>query len=381
VRAVLALYLPIIGVHTVMASTNMSCTVEMKALATLEFSLCQEQLMEDNPSDGPRTSCEFLKKLIGVCGAHYKVCHPEQERREIMRMWIKQFVRETIKGFSLKFDDIAGDWNNGQDIKIGQCDTELGEFFDQHETEEITSSIGSHTWRSNITQDFGKLVDESGGKLDEHHGTLPSQWGYCSWQLTKDLTKYSSTTDSLFSILPNLFHCDGKCNTNNGDDQEWISDDTTGMYYVVKEDGTKGEIKHEAWGEEDLVEEILGCYWHAGFHLEGVDFTDLDKAKMGLCKPFKTLIQNCSIPMSKCLGSTPIIEVAMAEFLKNTLRNNKRIMQIVISKLEDPDYFGDFIFNDCKIFGGIVAKATTSSSNWIIISFSILVVRNIAAFL
>ena len=41
------------------------------------------------------TSCEYLTHLVHECGAHYDTCHSRQEKREIMRMWMKQFVRGT----------------------------------------------------------------------------------------------------------------------------------------------------------------------------------------------------------------------------------------------------------------------------------------------
>ena len=41
------------------------------------------------------TSCEHLTYLTQVCGSNYDACHTKEEKREIMRMWIKQFVKGT----------------------------------------------------------------------------------------------------------------------------------------------------------------------------------------------------------------------------------------------------------------------------------------------
>lgn len=140
------------------------------------------------------------------------------------------------------------------------------------------------------------------------------------------------------------------------------------------------ELKKEEYVPE-MIDQIFKCYRSAGHDLEKVNFADLDRAKMGLCKPYKTLLQNCSLLVGKCIGSSSIREVVMAEFLKDTMYRNHRFMGIVTEQQKNSEYFGDFSFEDCKIFGGVVASAISSSSNKMLIIISILVyaiVKNIS---
>ena len=75
---------------------------------------------------------------------------------------------------------------------------------------------------SNLTQKFGVLKDKDGNRIGYENGagseliTKPSHWKYCSWKM-----KHSMYHNGFFKTLPYLFRCDGKCNTNDGDDQEW----------------------------------------------------------------------------------------------------------------------------------------------------------------
>ena len=293
------------------------------------------------------------------------------------RMWIKQFIRQT---FSLT--EVFEDKN--QEIKSGQCNETLREFFNQNEVDEIINLIVTeHDFDnyvySNITQKFGVLVDKEGKRLGSNQSflrtTLPSHWTYCSWKLTKDMRLSSK---KLFYILPNFFHCDGKCNSNNGDDQEWLIDPLYGDYI----DPITGEYKKEEWGrldgdgEGDLVTEIFKCYWKAGYALEDAvgdadAVEDPTKAKMGLCNAFKHLIQNCSIPIGQCIGNIAIKEVVMAEFLKDTRLRNRSYMGN--NKNIDPVYFGNFTYKDCKLFGGNSSEATFVVSKWVQIAFFTLI--------
>jgi len=327
----------------------MNCTPERKALGTLEFKLCQDDLLyawcrygantstqveffkkydpenfqEDDPCSGHQTSCEYLMFLTDECGAFYNFCHHEEERKQIMRMWVKQFLRETIIQVGIasgKFVD------EGKEISTGKCSKHLNKFIDQKDVDEINCTV---------------------------------------------------TDAILFNSLPNLFHCDGKCNTNNGDDQEWKGGDY-GYNYIDRSTGSLVNGGYE-WDDGLIIGRtgIARCYWHLEIELDSLtDFTDLDKAKMGLCKTFKSLIQKCSIPIGKCLGTVEIREVVMAEFLTNIFWRNKDMMGIWQDKVGNPDYFGDFSYKDCKIFGGVVAAASSDSSDWMKIVFSIIMAYN-----
>ena len=144
-------------------------------------------------------------------------------------MWVKQFIRETLKSLWWTFDDkYPLEATGGISIKSGECDTELGQYFETSEIDEIKSFIGedngghSPYYDKNITQEFGIMVDENMERMSDTR--LPSQWKWCSWQLTRDMMKCGSGEHKLSSRLSELFHCDGKCNTNNGDDQIWSTE-------------------------------------------------------------------------------------------------------------------------------------------------------------
>ena len=141
-------------------------------------------------------------------------------------MWIKQFIRETLKSLWWTFDDkYPQERTGGISIKSGECDGELEQYFEKSEIDEIKSFIGqdhpsfSPYYDKNITQEFGVMVDENRERISDSR--LPSQWKWCSWKLTRDMLTCGSDELKLSSRLSQLFHCDGKCNTNNGDDQEW----------------------------------------------------------------------------------------------------------------------------------------------------------------
>ena len=158
--------------------------------------------------------------------------------------------------------------------------------------------------------------------------------------------KHNIDKEGLFSYALNgLFHCDGKCNTNDGDDQEW-GIQSLGMSYMYVETG-KGE--YNGYPDQDPIR------GDAQWHLQDAaaeNITSLDKVKMELCKPFKTLLENCSIPISWCIEDIAIKEIVMGEFLKETLAKIRRAMEIV-EKHTKPDFFGDFTYDDCAIFGSI----------------------------
>ena len=116
---------------------------------------------------------------------------------------------------------------------------------------------------------------------------------------------------------------------------------------------------------------IWDCFWSARFRsqedvAENVD--DLDKAKMGLCRPFKTLIENCSVPIEECIGDIAVKEVVMTEFLNEMVEDTKSRMKIV-EKFTSPTFFKGFTHEDCVIFGGDVAGAISSSAPFLQVLF------------
>ena len=84
------------------------------------------------------TSCEALTYLTQVCGAHYDDCHSNEEKREILRMWIKQFVQGTHKFYwESAFSD------NNLKIVNGDCHHILNKFFSKEEMVEITDLVNT----------------------------------------------------------------------------------------------------------------------------------------------------------------------------------------------------------------------------------------------
>ena len=90
---------------------------------------------------------------------------------------------------------------------------------------------------------------------------------------------------------------------------------------------------------------------------------DVDHVMMRLCKPFKTIIENCTIPMSQCIEDIANKEIVMAEILKKMVAKTKRAMEIV-NNATQPDFLGGFSHDDCIVFGGDVAGASLQSPRW-----------------
>jgi len=400
------------------------CTEGLKARATLKFAQCQEPLLpvkwchelfrdtlgyvarasydrqfenkthEDEYCKTRKklTSCEHLKHLTGVCGAGYDTCHSVQEKREIMRMWIKQFIRGTHEIYweGAFADDI-------QEIVDGECNDILSEYFNKEEVAEINGLTNSgpnsykediiefldnyrilrNTKVSNLSQPFGVLRDSAGNRIDHHklvQLSKPSHWTYCSWKMKNNIDE-----DSLFNALGNLFHCDGKCNTNDGDNQEWFLGSTEMSYVDVE----TNENQYEGFPNYNVITgdtnntSIHQCIWRATWNMQSKvadNVADLDKAKMELCKPFKTILVNCSIPINECIDNIAVKEVVMAQVLKEMEAKIKQAMEIV-DQHTSPNYFGDFSYADCAIFGGDVAGTTFASANLGCIVLSLLVAR------
>ena len=90
---------------------------------------------------------------------------------------------------------------------------------------------------------------------------------------------------------------------------------------------------------------------------------DVDHVMMQLCKPFKTIIDNCTIPMSECIEDIAIKEIVMAEILKKMVAKTKRAMEIV-NNVTQPNFLRSFSHDDCIVFGGDVAGASLQSPRW-----------------
>jgi len=320
------------------------------------------------------TSCEALTYLTQVCGAHYDDCHSNQEKREILRMWIKQFVRGTHELYwEYAFSD------NNWEIVNGDCDHILNKFFSKEEMVEITDLVNtgpnifsdcSNEWgnkncsgeRKNLTEGFGSLVDKDGSRIyvedynlgfrAQLHGgfTLPSHWKYCSWKL-----KHTIDFEGLDFEMGNIFHCDGKYNTNNGDDQSWHP---AGDSYIDIATGDHIPDDRPQW-------DVYHCIYNAVKAMRygvtnQVENRDVDKVKIELCKPFKTILENCTILMDRCIGNIAIKEIVMTEVLKNMVAKSKKAIQAV--NKTQTDFLANFTYNNCVIFGGEVAGAPLHSA-------------------
>ena len=160
----LLLFLSLISFSSFSAAASwpseVNCTEGLKARATLKFSECQDKHLPvkwcheqfrdtldlfkqrwydlersydlDHPNKTHEdefcktrkklTSCDFLKHLTEECGAHYDICHSPQEKNEIIRMWIKQFIAGTHEVYwEFYFLD------DNQEIIDGKCNGILRE--------------------------------------------------------------------------------------------------------------------------------------------------------------------------------------------------------------------------------------------------------------
>jgi len=344
-----------------------NCTAVQKAFDTLEFSDCWKNLYYYGHAacrevysvvvePHPNSSCDFLRHLVDVCGKSYDQCHTPEEKKEIMRMWIKQFIRETLKSLWWTFDDkYPLETTGGISIKSGECDTDLGQYFETSEIEEIKSFIGednesfSPYYDKNITQEFGIMVDENMERMSDTR--LPSQWKWCSWQLTRDMMKCGLGEHKLSSRLSELFHCDGKCNTNNGDDQIW-STESFGYTRVKSDEFVVVE------GMYELEDNIWTCPMKMTSLYEGIGSSP-HTDKVNLCKWFEVLMTDCSGFVDECLEDIAIKEVVWSSLLMEVLETMKNQMKQIERKLKNPDYFGDFSYKNCPQFGGVISSASS----------------------
>jgi len=405
-------------------STKTQCTEGLKARASLKFSECQDSLLplrecyhrypytvpsvrqhfhlksfgnKSNEADYCKTrpnmtSCEHLTYLAQVCGAHYDDCHTREEKKEIMRMWVKQFVQGTHEiHWEFAFSD------NNMGIIHGDCNHILHEYFDSEDVAEIADLVnaGPNLWKnctvdlrrskqdwlcstkiSNLTQKFGIMKDKDGHRIGVGYRTgwgdvtYPSHWKYCSWKI-----KHALDYGRLFYYMSDLFHCDGKCNSNEGDNQQWIMrhsyfgyiDVETGKrifngYPGMNPTEHRGNLINCIWGAESIMKSRVAGYI---FRYENKnEKLHVDKIKMQLCKPFKTILENCSIPISECIGTIAMKEIVMAEVLKDLVAESKKTMEMVNNHTQE-DFFGDFSYDDCIIFGGKVARASLHSATLI----------------
>merc|ERR1711936_117867 len=361
------------------ASSNKSevCSPVEKVYASHQFGICRVQLVNtwcykgDQMSNyqakffkeyepdkfltsspacaGYQSTCQYLRFLTQVCGAVYTRCHTQEERKLIIRIWIKQFLREVVFRVG-RFED------DGVDMKSGKCNDILTQFFDENELKEMLDMIKSPDFKkggfprgyntfSNITVgEFGVLKDEDGDDIsiedmsknisssDSKELTLPSHWEYCEYQVAKDLP-------TLSAITSDLWRCDGKCNTNNGDDQAWYKAKygMGGMYRDLNTGEFHGEqfknmhnLIRDSSAETMSEKGIFGCLDKANDHFR----------KVNTCKKFETFVENCIGPVDKCFGNIAIKEVVMTELTRT---------------------FGTFTLEECNE----VSQASLVSSTWI----------------
>ena len=64
--------------------------------------------------------------------------------------------------------------------------------------------------------------------------------------------------------------------------------------------------------------------------------------------------------MTECVENIAIKEIVLAEVLKDMVATTKRAMEIVKEHTQ-PDFLGDFTYDDCVIFGGEVDRSTLHS--------------------
>jgi len=404
-----SLLLLVISSSTEANTKRPECTEGFRAKASLKFSECQDALLplihcyqlpetlgpvdpshlpsrlsnywdtEHNPEDCKArqnmTSCEALTYLTQVCGAHYDDCHSYKEKMEILRMWIKQFIRGTHELYwEYAFSD------NNLEIVNGDCDHILNKFFSKEEMVEITDLVNtgpnifldcSNEWgkkncsggKNNLTEDFGRLVDKDWNRITvedidlrmraQLHGgfTLPSHWKYCSWKM-----KHAIEFGGLRYHTGDLFHCDGNCNTNNGDDQSWGD---IGRSYI---DLATGD---QQFPDDSPKWDIYRCIDAAEYEMRHgvtnqVENRDVDRVKIELCKPFKTILQNCTILMDRCIGNIAIKEIVMTEVLKNMVAESKKAIEK--ANKAQTNFLANFTYDNCVIFGGEVAGAPLHSA-------------------
>ena len=194
---------------------------------------------------------------------------------------------------------------------------------------------------SNLTQDFGVLVDNAGETSSNRFRPLEStvhwkgvHWKYCTWKMQHLVNENKLSK----AFANNIFDCDGKCIL-----PDW--DENFELY-----------IKQSR--------EINMCFWRAENRIRS-DVNNLDAAKIELCRGFKTLVENCSVPIYECIEDIAIREFVMAEFLKDMVTRTKRVIKIVENFI--PNFYGSFTYDDCVIFGGEVAGTSSISASFLFI--------------
>ena len=81
-------------------------------------------------------------------------------------------------------------------------------------------------------------------------------------------------------------------------------------------------------------------------------------------RPFKTLLENCSVPIGECIGNIAVKEIVMTEYLKMIIERIDLVMEIA-EKHTTPGIFGGFTYDDCEIFGGNIAGVSSTSASWV----------------
>lgn len=210
--------------------------------------------------------------------------------------------------------------------------------------------------KKNITQESGQLLDSNGVKIDEEL-SLPSHWGWCSWKVNKEMVACGPYHVDLHQRLHILFRCDGKCNTNNGDDQKW---DKYSYSYV----NTKTDKQVNPKRPYEVIQGLRQCPIQT--HLSTSDTFDSPyEKKVVLCKAFEKLVVDCSDLVDECLGNVAMKEIVWSSLLKHVLRYMLYDMDKIMEE-KGKDYFGNFTYNQCPKFGGKISGANQPLASCII---------------
>jgi len=327
------------------------CDNYARAGATLNFVKCQEALFYNSCNDkefldvscvGFSSSCEYLQTLTTKCGSVYGLCYTMEEQRQIMKMWVRQFIRELVR-YPGEFVD------NGMEIMNGDClNNTVNTFMDQFEVEQIKSMIITEENHKllNLTCPMYVVYDKDGSERQVYDHpyskslSLPSFWGWCQWKLNKYKDK------EFYKHMSNLYRCDGKCNNNTGDNQVWKINSLTYMEWdPVKKDfiGNGGDHFSDYIHEEPL-KSIFHIPLDVQFGLNDADFTNYDQGRMTMCRGFKILIDNLTEPVERCLGEIQVREVVWGHLLQRIDRYIHRLFGVAERVTGKTQMLGDFTY-------------------------------------
>jgi len=344
-----------------------------KAGASMSFALCQNNILNIGrswcdttsmqPKDVDRVGClpnesslDVLKGLVENCGAYYDLFHTPKEKKTIMSMWLKQFIRYVYMN-SWQFSDKA------KAMKTGQGKDILLQYFDEKEVSLAALLLSDKRWKY-ISYGMNEKVYENGsiawipGVTYEHYPneslSLPSHWNMCKWKLWSTSRDYPfDYNQKLYTFynhhVANFIRCDGKCMTNDGDDQIWLKNNLDYAPYdpVTKEHGNflMRPLPSYPWCISDATKvgwTKIGTHW-SGHYIGS------DEGRMNICRMYIAALTNCSI--YTCVETLDIKEIILVNVLEHFL--TKYDDYAVNAHFKD----SGFSYRDCEIFGmgGVVA--------------------------